>query len=164
MTDNAGIPTEIELKTGSSDNFGNGVFDITVVDEIAIETLQAEGLEYLTAYYLHIFQEDNEGNLSEVSSLPWITPKGPPTIDPLAVLNIESLQIDLQYSSSNEESLVIHYVIYNAAQPNLTTEDILIGQTSNDGDAIQFFGSVSNALFDLFFNIFEHHFFRICIN
>lgn len=138
MTNSAAIPTEIELKTGGSDNFGSGVFDIAVADETLIENLLAEGLEYLTAYYVHVAQEDDDGNLSEVSSLPWITPKGPPTIDPIAVLNIESLQVDLQYSSSSEESLVIHYAIYNTEQPNITTAAILNGLVTDGGDAIQF--------------------------
>jgi hypothetical protein len=138
MTNSSAIPSEIQLKTGGSENFGNGVFDITVVDELVVETLEAEGLEYLTAYYVHLLQEDDDGNLSEVSSLPWITPKGPPTIDPLAVLNVESLQIDLQYSSSNETSLVIHYAIYNKEQPNMTDEAILNGLTTDEGDVIQF--------------------------
>ncbi len=138
MTNSAGVPSEIQLKTGGSENFGNGVFDITVVDELVVENLPAEGLSYLTAYYVHLVQEDQDGNLSDVSSLPWITPKGPPTIDPIAVLNIESLQIDLQYSSSNEESLVIHYAIYNEEQPNITTAAILNGIVTDDGDAVQF--------------------------
>ncbi len=138
VTNSSATPSEIVLKTGGTDNFGNGVFDITVVDEPVIETLTGEGLDYQTAYYLHIVHEDELGNLSDVSSLPWVTPKGPPTIEPVEITDVQSLEITLQYSSSNEESLVIHYAIYNQPQPNINTLAILSGLAANEGELVQF--------------------------